>query len=124
MTESQALTRCKAGIAAWQHAFNNQDAKGCAAQYCHDAVMHARPFGTFTGREQIEQFWRDIISQGFTNVEYTDVDWQASPQGGYLLTSKWTMNKAYGVVHKEHWIVEDDGHARLIFDEFEVQGER
>jgi len=34
------------------------------------------------------------------------------------------MNKAFGVVHREHWIVQRDGIARLLNDEFEVMGER
>lgn len=34
------------------------------------------------------------------------------------------MNKAFGVVHREHWVVQEDGHARLVSDYFEVQGER
>ncbi len=34
------------------------------------------------------------------------------------------MNKAFGVVHREHWALEADGCARLVSDDFEVQGER
>ncbi|MDK9763533.1 nuclear transport factor 2 family protein [Vibrio sp. D420a] len=121
---NQVLEACKKGIAAWQTAFNNQDAQGCAAQYNEDCVMHARPFGTFEGREAIQAFWQGIIDQGFKDVDYTDVKWEEHQDGGYILTSSWTMNKAFGVVHREHWVVEEDGHARLISDDFEVQGER
>ncbi len=121
---NQVLEACKKGIAAWQTAFNNQDAQGCAAQYNEDCVMHARPFGTFEGREAIQAFWQGIIDQGFKDVDYTDVKWEEHQDGGYILTSSWTMNKAFGVVHREHWGVEEDGHARLISDDFEVQGER
>ena len=121
---NQVLEACKKGIAAWQTAFNNQDAQGCAAQYNEDCMMHARPFGTFEGREAIQAFWQGIIDQGFKDVDYTDVKWEEHQDGGYILTSSWTMNKAFGVVHREHWVVEADGHARLISDDFEVQGER
>ena len=121
---NQVLEACKKGIAAWQTAFNNQDAQGCAAQYNEDCVMHARPFGTFEGREAIQAFWQGIIDQGFKDVDYTDVKWEEHQDGGYILTSSWTMNKAFGVVHREHWVVEEDGQARLISDDFEVQGER
>lgn len=121
---NQTLEACKKGIAAWQTAFNNQDAAGCAAQYNETCVMHARPFGTFEGREAIQAFWQNIIDQGFKEVDYTDVTWEEHQDGGYILTSSWTMNKAFGVVHREHWVVEEDGHARLISDDFEVQGER
>jgi ketosteroid isomerase-like protein len=121
---NQVLEACKKGIAAWQTAFNSQDAAGCAAQYNETCIMHARPFGTFEGREAIQAFWQNIIDQGFKDVDYTDVKWEEHQDGGYILTSNWTMNKAFGVVHREHWVVEEDGHARLISDDFEVQGER
>ena len=45
-------------------------------------------------------------------------------EDGYILTSSWTMNKAFGVVHREHWQVGADGLAKLASDDFEVQGER
>lgn len=123
MNRSEVLAVCKAGIAAWQQAFNQQDAKGCAAQYCQDCVMEAKPFGTFSGREAIEQFWQGIIDQGFKDVQYTEVEWLAEGDNGFLLSSKWTMNKAFGAVHKEHWVIENDGKARLASDYFEVLGE-
>ncbi|MCL9776937.1 YybH family protein [Vibrio methylphosphonaticus] len=124
MSNQSILNACKQGIAAWQEAFNNQDAQGCAAQYNENCIMHARPFGTFEGRNAIQAFWQNIMDQGFKEVEYTDTQWQAHGENGYILTSNWTMNKAFGVVHRELWVVEDDGQARLISDDFEVQGER
>lgn len=124
MSDNKVLEACKKGIAAWQTAFNNQDAKGCADQYFADCVMEAKPFGTFTGREEIQGFWQNIIDQGFADVDYTDVTWEAEGEDGYILTSSWTMNKAYGVVHREHWQLAEDGSAKLVSDYFEVQGER
>ncbi len=123
--ENGILDVCQQGINTWQDAFNRQDAAGCAGQYTEDSVMEARPFGTFTGRAEIQAFWQGIMDQGYREVEYSDVKWQQADDGpGYILTSSWTMNKAFGVVHKEHWIVETDGKARLISDVFEIQGER
>ncbi len=124
MLDNQILEACKQGINAWQKAFNSQDAKGCADQYTESCVMEARPFGTFDGREAIQAFWQNIIDQGFKDVDYTDVQWEEHPDGGYILTASWTMNKAFGVVHREHWALEADGCARLVSDDFEVQGER
>ncbi|PKH08148.1 nuclear transport factor 2 family protein [Moritella sp. Urea-trap-13] len=124
MTQEQTLLACKAGIAAWQTAFNNQDAAACAAQYEEGTVMHARPFGTFTGREEIQTFWQGIIDQGFSYVDYTEVEWTAMNDDSYVLTAKWTMNKAFGVVHHEQWRIQADGSALLAADDFEVQGER
>lgn len=124
MTNEETLTLCKAGINAWQVAFNNQDAAGCAAQYTQDCVMEAKPLGTFKGREKIQQCWQTIIDQGFKDVVYSNVVWEAAEEGGFILTSSWEMNKAFGVVHREHWIVEKDGKARLKSDSFEIQGEK
>ncbi|OAN13717.1 isochorismatase [Photobacterium jeanii] len=123
MTQS-VLARSQAGISAWQVAFNNQDASGCAAQYAEDAVMVAKPFGTFEGREAIQAFWQNIMDQGFHSVDYTNMQWQQDSEQGYILTSDWTMNKAFGVVHKELWEIQADGQSRLTYDEFEVLGER
>lgn len=125
MTDNQqTLQLCKDAIGRWQRAFNQQDAAGCAAQYQADAVMDARPFGTFTGREQIQAFWQKIIDDGFKDVQYTDVVWEQVAKDSFVLTSSWTMNKAFGVVHRELWQVQEDGLARLVEDDFEVQGER
>jgi ketosteroid isomerase-like protein len=124
MTNKDTLDLCKAGINAWQKAFNNQDAAGCAAQYTEGCIMEAMPLGIFTGREEILACWQNIIDQGFTNVEYSNLKWEAAGDGGYILTSSWEMNKAYGVVHREHWVVEKDGQARLKSDAFEIQGEK
>ncbi|MCL1078285.1 isochorismatase [Parashewanella spongiae] len=125
LSQEQALEICKQGIAAWQTAFNSQDAAGCAEKYLESTVMEAKPFGTFTGRQEVQAFWQNIMDQGFNDVNYTDVAWfPAENDEGFILTSKWTMNKAFGVVHREHWIVDLDGKARLKSDYFEVQGER
>jgi ketosteroid isomerase-like protein len=124
MSDQQLLAKCQAGISTWQLAFNRQDAAGCAARYTVDSVMDARPFGTFTGRQEIQAFWQGIMDKGFADVEYTNINWEAAEDQGYILSSSWTMNKAFGVVHREHWVIEEDGEARLLSDDFEVQGER
>ncbi len=124
MTNERILELCKEGINAWQKAFNNQDATGCAAQYTEDCIMEAKPMGTFTGKKEIHACWSNIIEQGFTDVVYSNVNWEPAEEGGYILTSSWEMNKAFGVVHREHWIIEKDGKARLKSDSFEIQGEK
>lgn len=124
MLDVDVLTLCQQGIEDWKAAFNRQDSAGCAGCYAEEAIMYARPFGRFEGRDAIQAFWQGIIEQGFADVSYSDTTWEPHPNGGYMLTSKWTMNNAFGVVHKEHWHIEQDGKARLIFDDFEVQGAR
>jgi ketosteroid isomerase-like protein len=121
MTQS-VLVRAQDGISAWKIAFNHQDAAGCAAQYAEDAIMEAQPFGVFEGRKAIQAFWQNIIDQGFKDVNYTNMVWQSDNDTGYILMADWTMNKAFGVVHKEVWQLQADGQARLTYDKFEVIG--
>ena len=123
MNES-VLDSCKSALEVWANAFNRQDAKGLAQQYVEDCVMVAKPFGQFKGRGEIEAFWQNIMDQGFNDVNYTDSEWEKVDEKSFILTSKWTMNKVYGVVHRELWTLQEDGTAKLTYDEFEVQGER
>ena len=124
MVAKSNLDLCKEGIIAWKKAFNNQDASGCAARYSEDCIMEAKPIGVFKGREEIEACWQNIIEQGFSNVVYSNTKWKQAADGGFILTSDWEMNKAFGVIHKEHWIIESDGIARLKSDSFEIQGDK
>ncbi|AKP72364.1 isochorismatase [Piscirickettsia salmonis] len=120
LNQVNVLEACKSASVLWKNSFNNQDASGCAQQYSEGATMLAKPFGVFEGREQIQLFWQGIIDQGFNNVEYHDTEWLKEGEDGYLLTSKWSMNKAHGLIHKEHWRIQADGAALLEYDEFEV----
>ncbi len=105
----------------WKSAFNAGDAAGCAAQYEENAVMHARPFGTFTGTAEIQEFWQNLINDGYSDVEYVDPQIEVIDETSALLTSGWKMNKASGVIHKELWVLQDDGTAKLREDDFEAE---
>ncbi|MGF1716608.1 nuclear transport factor 2 family protein [Photobacterium chitinilyticum] len=122
--ETRVPETFKTGIELWKKSFNQQDAAGCAAQYTANAVMHARPFGTFTGTEEIRAFWQQIIDSGYASVEYQNTSWEQKDSNCFILRSEWTMNKAFGAVHEEHWIIQPDGTAKLEYDDFEVLGER
>ena len=116
------LEAVKVASEKWKSAFNSGDAAGCAAQYEVDATMHARPFGTFTGREQIQQFWQGLIDSGFQSVEYIEPQLEKVDEESAVLKSGWKMNKAAGVIHKEIWVLQADGTALLREDDFEAQG--
>ena len=105
----------------WKAAFNSGDAAGCAAQYEKDAVMHARPFGTFTGTADIQAFWQKLIDDGFTDVDYIEPEIEVVDETSAILTSGWKMNKAGGVIHKELWVLQADGSAKLREDDFEAK---
>ena len=125
LTEAQkqsVLDAVTAASAQWQAAFNGGDAAGCANQYESTAVMHARPVGTLTGTEAIQAFWQKLIDDGFADVQYVDPNIEVLDETQAVLTSGWTMNNAYGVIHKELWVLQGDGQAKLREDDFEAQG--
>ena len=106
----------------WKSAFNSGDASGCAAQYEENAVMHARPFGKFTGTTEIRDFWQKLIDDGYSEVEYLDPKIEVVDEKSAILTSGWKMNKASGVIHRELWVLQADGTAKLREDDFEATG--
>ncbi|MEO0804463.1 MAG: nuclear transport factor 2 family protein [Cyanobacteria bacterium J06642_2] len=114
------LEAVKSASEQWKSAFNSGNAAGCAAQYEQNAVMHARPFGTFTGTEDIQGFWQNLIDDGFSDVEYVDPSIEVIDEKSAQLKSGWKMNKASGVIHKELWILQLDGTAKLREDDFEA----
>ena len=106
----------------WKAFFNAGDAAGCASCYEADATMVAAPFGTFVGREQIEQFWSGLIADGFADVEYIDRTTEAIDEKSAVISAGWRMNKARGVITRELWVMQDNGEALLREDHFEAQG--
>ncbi len=106
----------------WKAAFNAGDASGCAAQYEVNAVMYARPFGTYSGTAEIESFWKKLIEDGYSNVDYVEPSIEVIDEKSAILTSGWKMNKAKGLIHKELWVLQPDGTAKLREDDFEAQG--
>ncbi len=115
------LAAVKAASTEWLAAFNRADAAGCAAQYEPSAIMHARPFGTYTGTTDIEGFWQKLIDDGFTDVAYNNTQIDVLDDQSAVLSAEWTMNKAHGVIHRELWVLQADGTAKLREDEFEAQ---
>lgn len=112
----------RAASAKWQAAFNSGDPAGCAACYETDATMVATPFGRYRGRSEIEAFWSMLIEDGFAEVGYIDPKIEALDEQSAVLTSKWTMNKAQGVITRELWALQPDGSMLLRDDHFEALG--
>ena len=106
----------------WKNAFNTGNAAECTAQYEPTAIMRADPFGTFQGSEQIQGFWQKLIDDGFTDVEYIEPQIEVVDAQSAVLSSKWKMNNAQGVIYRELWVIQEDGTAKLREDHFEAQG--
>lgn len=118
--KNTVLAAATAASQQWQAAFNAGNAALCAAQYEPTATMHARPFGTFTGTTEIQSFWQKLIADGFSDVEYLDPTIEVMDATSAVLTAGWKMNKAKGVIHKELWVLQADGTAKLRVDDFEA----
>ncbi len=104
----------------WQTAFNSGDVEGCVAQYEPNAVMNVNPFGQFAGTERIRAFWQKLIDDGFSGVEYIDPEIEVINESRAELKAGWKMNKAHGVIHRELWVLQQDGSAKLREDNFEA----
>ena len=114
------LNAVKKASGEWISAFNSGDVEGCVAQYEENAVMNVNPFGQFTGTEQIRAFWQKLIDEGFSDVEYIDPKIEVINEIRAELKAGWKMNKAHGVIHRELWVLQEDGSAKLREDNFEA----
>jgi ketosteroid isomerase-like protein len=119
---SPLLEAVKTARLQWKTAFDSRNAAACAALYEANAVMEARPIATFTGRADIQAFLEKLISEGFTNAEHIDPQIEPIDTTTAILTGGWKMNKASGIVHKELWVLQLDGTAKLREDIFEITG--
>lgn len=105
----------------WIVNFNNGDARACIDAYTIDAVLYAKPFGTFRGIQEIESFWKPFIETGAGDLEYSNVSVAIENETTVLLTADWKMNVGRGIITMERWVKRGEGKWLLEFDDFEVQ---
>lgn len=110
------------GSLAWRNAFNAGDAVSAAEMYEEDAILVVKPFGAFKGREAIQAFWTDVISQGFDDVVYLNTTTHVVDQTltAASISADWKMNNAKGVIIDELWVLQPDGTALMREGHFEV----
>jgi len=104
----------------WQEAFNDRVAISCADFYEDDAIMQAIPFGIYCGKDTILTFWQQLIKDGYRDITYINPQIKVINEQQAVLTANWSMNKSSGVIHKEMWILQDDGNVKLSEDHFEA----
>ena len=104
----------------WIESFNRGDVDACVAAYKPDAIMHAKPMGTFTGQNAIDGFWRPFMASGAGQLEYHDVKLEVVNESAVLLSANWRMNVGRGVITMEIWVKQPDGNWVLEQDDFEV----
>ena len=104
----------------WIQSFNKGDVDACMAAYKADAIMHAKPMGTFTGVDAIDGFWRPFMASGAGQLEYDDIKIEVINESTVLLSANWRMNVGRGVITMEKWVKQSDGNWLLEQDDFEV----
>ena len=106
----------------WVTSFNAGDLDACFRGYTKEAELCAKPIGSVRGRDEIEAFWRDFVSQtGATDLQYDHVRIEVDSPTRVRLAADWRMNVGRGVITKELWVRQSDGVWRLEEDHFEVQ---
>lgn len=66
----------RAGMAAFQDAFNRQDTVGLSAVYTEDAKLMPPNVPVLTGRTAVESFWKGAFTRGVSRIEKTPIDVQ------------------------------------------------
>jgi ketosteroid isomerase-like protein len=112
------LTALKASH-AWVAAFNRGELDYCADTYTPSALLEAKPFGTYAGREAIRSFWLELMSKGAKELNYECIKAEQLDAQTVLLSASWTMNIGGGVITLERW-EDHNGQWMLAEDRFEV----
>jgi ketosteroid isomerase-like protein len=115
------LNAVKKANNAWIAAFNSSDVKAATDAYKENSLMTVKPFGRFVGKATIEAFWVNIIAQRLKDVKYIAPEVQIISDKAALISSKWSTNKAHGMITKDLSALQKDGSAKLRIDNFEVQ---
>lgn len=116
IVRNEVLKACQQWIAH----FNQGDVDACVAGYLPDAVMVAKPMGTFNGRQEIDGFWRPFMSSGAKDLAYQDVTLEVMNESTVHLSASWRMNVGHGVITLEKWVRQSNGQWLLAHDAFEV----
>ena len=104
----------------WITNFNNGNVDACVAGYLPDAVMEAKPMGTFRGTQAIADFWRPFMASGAKDLEYQKIKLEVINESTVHLSANWRMNVGRGVITLEKWVKQSDGQWFLAYDAFEV----
>ena len=105
----------------WIEAFNKGDSDTCIAGYQVDAVINAKPLGTFTGTDEIDAFWRPFMASGAGELKYSDVKLEVVDASTILLSASCIMNVGRGIITLEKWVLQSNGRWLLAQDDFEIQ---
>ena len=103
----------------WITNFNKGNTVYISNAYTEDAIMIAKPFGTFKGQKAIGAFWTPFVKSGATDLVYTNTKVDVINQTKAIVSSDWSMNVGKGIITNETWI-KTNGVWKLETDHFEV----
>lgn len=104
----------------WITDFNNGNITAITNAYAKNAIMTAKPFGTYKGQKAIHNFWAPFIKSGATDLKYFNTTINVIDTKTVQLSSDWSMNVGEGIITNETW-VKQNGFWKLTQDEFEVK---
>ena len=104
----------------WIKHFNNGDTDYCISAYIPDAELEAKPMGEYSGRDNIDNFWRPFLQSGATALAYTGIWLKEVDATTVHLGANWTMNVGRGVITLEEWVKTENGIWKLARDHFEI----
>ncbi|GAA4887410.1 YybH family protein [Ferrimonas pelagia] len=120
MNNQERLIEVLQASKAWIDHFNFGDVAYCVDRYHPDATLIASPAGEFRGRQQIEQFWRPFMTQGATDLIYTQIWLKELDADTVVLGAHWAMNVGSGIISHEQWQRNNAGIWQLYRDEFSI----
>jgi len=103
----------------WISNFNRGNTTEISNTYTENAIMVAKPFGTFEGRKAIRKFWTPFIKSGATDLIYTNTKVKLVSKTKAIISSDWSMNVGKGIITNETWVKINDVW-KLKNDHFEV----
>lgn len=104
----------------WIQDFNNKNVNGCVEAYTIDAVVNARPMGTYKGLSENEGFWRPFLETGAGDLEHSNVVMAVEDDTKVLLKADWKMNLGEGKIIQQRWVKKSDGKWLLEYEDFEI----
>ena len=77
---------------SWISNFNSGNTTAIANAYTKDAVMVAKPFGTFEGKKAIGEFWTPFVKSGASDLKYSNTKVDMISDTKAIISSDWEMN--------------------------------
>ena len=105
---------------SWISNFNSGNTSAISNAYTEDAIMVAKPFGTFKGRKAISEFWTPFVKSGATDLRYSNTKIDMVSDTKAIISSDWSMNVGKRIITNETW-EKIDGTWLLTEDHFEVK---